>query len=40
MIEHAQERSRSGGGSKHAPRRRRSSPDRASGPRPSRPRSH
>jgi 23S rRNA pseudouridine2605 synthase len=39
MVEHVQERSRSGG-SKHAPRRRRSSPDRASGPRPSRPRSH
>ncbi len=37
MIEH--ERSRSAG-SKHGPRHRRSSPDRASGPRPSRPRSH
>jgi 23S rRNA pseudouridine2605 synthase len=38
MTEHIQERSRPGG-SKGAPRRRRSSPDRAHGPRPSRPRS-
>lgn len=39
MTAPVQQRSRPGG-SKQAPRRRRSSPDRAHGPRPSRPRSH